>query len=205
MAAICTPDALGQLADPLLIGALRDPHPRVRERAVLLAEGRGAPGVVAAAVTLANDPDAKVWGNGKATAVLLARQGAKVYGTDVLASGEVMRATADRFLWRGIADPFLRPLQDRLDRHLGIGGNRDERRVRTVFEKPPHQIGQQSFMRAHRGIDPAVGALGRALQGGVIERLDLLRALGRAVQFRVHRTASTRLCARSSNRERAGE
>ena len=33
--------------------------------------------------SVGDDPDAKVWGNGKATAVLLARQGAKVYGVDL--------------------------------------------------------------------------------------------------------------------------
>jgi NAD(P)-dependent dehydrogenase (short-subunit alcohol dehydrogenase family) len=33
--------------------------------------------------SVGDDPDAKVWGNGKATAVLLARQGAKIYGVDV--------------------------------------------------------------------------------------------------------------------------
>jgi NAD(P)-dependent dehydrogenase (short-subunit alcohol dehydrogenase family) len=33
--------------------------------------------------SVGDDPDARVWGNGKATAVLLARQGAKIYGVDV--------------------------------------------------------------------------------------------------------------------------
>ena len=33
--------------------------------------------------SVGDDPDAKVWGNGKATAVLLARQGAKIFGTDI--------------------------------------------------------------------------------------------------------------------------
>jgi NAD(P)-dependent dehydrogenase (short-subunit alcohol dehydrogenase family) len=33
--------------------------------------------------SVGDDPDAKVWGNGKATAVLLARQGAKIYGVDL--------------------------------------------------------------------------------------------------------------------------
>ena len=33
--------------------------------------------------SVGDDPDAKVWGNGKATAVLLARQGATVYGVDL--------------------------------------------------------------------------------------------------------------------------
>jgi len=33
--------------------------------------------------SVGNDPDAKVWGSGKATAVLLARQGARIYGVDL--------------------------------------------------------------------------------------------------------------------------
>ena len=42
--------------------------------------------------SVGDDPDAKVWGNGKATAVLLARQGAKIYGTDVrLEAADVTR------------------------------------------------------------------------------------------------------------------
>ena len=35
---------------------------------------------VSGAGSVGDDPDAKVWGNGKATAVLLARQGARIYG-----------------------------------------------------------------------------------------------------------------------------
>jgi putative membrane-bound dehydrogenase-like protein len=58
--ALCTLAALGRLDDALLIGAIGDPHPRVRERAVFLAEECESPAVVAAAVALANDPDAKV-------------------------------------------------------------------------------------------------------------------------------------------------
>ncbi|MFV0295924.1 MAG: SDR family NAD(P)-dependent oxidoreductase, partial [Hyphomicrobiaceae bacterium] len=38
---------------------------------------------ISGAGSVGDDPDAKVWGNGKATAVLLARQGAKVYGVDL--------------------------------------------------------------------------------------------------------------------------
>lgn len=33
--------------------------------------------------SVGDDPDARVWGNGKATAVLLARQGARIYGVDM--------------------------------------------------------------------------------------------------------------------------
>ena len=33
--------------------------------------------------SVGDDPDAKVWGNGKAAAVLLARQGARIYGVDL--------------------------------------------------------------------------------------------------------------------------
>jgi NAD(P)-dependent dehydrogenase (short-subunit alcohol dehydrogenase family) len=38
---------------------------------------------ISGAGSVGDDPDAKVWGNGKATAVLMARQGAKIYGTDL--------------------------------------------------------------------------------------------------------------------------
>jgi NAD(P)-dependent dehydrogenase (short-subunit alcohol dehydrogenase family) len=38
---------------------------------------------ISGAGSVGDDPDAKVWGNGKATAVLLARQGAKIYGIDL--------------------------------------------------------------------------------------------------------------------------
>jgi NAD(P)-dependent dehydrogenase (short-subunit alcohol dehydrogenase family) len=38
---------------------------------------------VTGAGSVGNDPDATIWGNGKATAVLLARQGAKVFGVDL--------------------------------------------------------------------------------------------------------------------------
>ena len=38
---------------------------------------------VTGAGSVGDDPDASVWGNGKATAVLLARQGAKVFGIDL--------------------------------------------------------------------------------------------------------------------------
>lgn len=38
---------------------------------------------VSGAGSVGDDPDATVWGNGKATAVLLARQGAKVFGVDL--------------------------------------------------------------------------------------------------------------------------
>ena len=38
---------------------------------------------VSGAGSVGDDPDARIWGNGKATAVLLARQGAKVFGVDV--------------------------------------------------------------------------------------------------------------------------
>jgi NAD(P)-dependent dehydrogenase (short-subunit alcohol dehydrogenase family) len=38
---------------------------------------------ISGAGSVGDDPDAKVWGNGKATAVLLARQGARIYGVDL--------------------------------------------------------------------------------------------------------------------------
>ena len=38
---------------------------------------------ISGAGSVGDDPGAKVWGNGKATAVLLARQGARIYGVDL--------------------------------------------------------------------------------------------------------------------------
>ena len=47
--------------------------------------------------SVGDDPDAKVWGNGKATAVLLARQGAKVYGVDLRKeAADVTKAIIDK-------------------------------------------------------------------------------------------------------------
>lgn len=47
--------------------------------------------------SVGDDPDAKVWGNGKATAVLLARQGAKIYGVDLRKSAaDVTKAIIDK-------------------------------------------------------------------------------------------------------------
>ena len=48
---------------------------------MLSLEGKVA--FISGAGSVGDDPDAKVWGNGKATAVLLARQGAKIYGVDL--------------------------------------------------------------------------------------------------------------------------
>ena len=47
--------------------------------------------------SVGDDPDARVWGNGKATAVLLARQGAKIYGVDVRKeAADVTKAIIDK-------------------------------------------------------------------------------------------------------------
>ena len=47
--------------------------------------------------SVGDDPDATVWGNGKATAVLLARQGAKVYATDIRReAADVTRALIEK-------------------------------------------------------------------------------------------------------------
>lgn len=47
--------------------------------------------------SVGDDPDAKVWGNGKATAVLLARQGARIYGVDLRKeAADVTKAIIER-------------------------------------------------------------------------------------------------------------
>ena len=52
---------------------------------------------ISGAGSVGEEPDAKIWGNGKATAVLLARQGAKIYGVDVRkAAADITKAIIDR-------------------------------------------------------------------------------------------------------------
>lgn len=58
--ALCTLDGLGELEPAAVTRALADGHPGVRENALRLAETRFTPEVLAAAVRLAGDADAKV-------------------------------------------------------------------------------------------------------------------------------------------------
>ena len=58
--ALCTLDGLGELPPAQVVRALGDKHPGVRENALRLAEPRFTPEVLAAAVRLADDADAKV-------------------------------------------------------------------------------------------------------------------------------------------------
>ena len=52
---------------------------------------------ISGAGSVGDDPDAKVWGNGKATAVLLARQGATIYGVDLRKNAaDVTKAIIDK-------------------------------------------------------------------------------------------------------------
>ena len=52
---------------------------------------------ISGAGSVGDDPDAKIWGNGKATAVLLARQGGKIYGVDVRKqAADVTKAIIER-------------------------------------------------------------------------------------------------------------
>ncbi|MBX3420016.1 MAG: neutral/alkaline non-lysosomal ceramidase N-terminal domain-containing protein [Pirellulaceae bacterium] len=53
-------DGMSALRDPILLTALNDPHPRVREHAVRLAENSSSAAVIAAACKLFADVDAKV-------------------------------------------------------------------------------------------------------------------------------------------------
>ena len=58
--ALCVLDGLGQLPPATVVRALRDATPGIRENALRLAETRFTPEALAAAVRLADDPDAKV-------------------------------------------------------------------------------------------------------------------------------------------------
>src|SRR5215471_10309869 len=52
---------------------------------------------ISGAGSVGDDPDAKVWGSGKATAVLLARQGARIYGVDLRKeAADVTKAIIER-------------------------------------------------------------------------------------------------------------
>ncbi|HSH16847.1 MAG TPA: PVC-type heme-binding CxxCH protein, partial [Verrucomicrobiae bacterium] len=58
--ALCALDTLGALRPGVVVQALGDPHPGVRENALRLAETRGTTEVIHAAVKLVDDPDTKV-------------------------------------------------------------------------------------------------------------------------------------------------
>ena len=59
--ALWTLEGLSALDPQMVVAALRDTHPRVREHALRLAEPFGAaPGVISTAVALRNDPEPRV-------------------------------------------------------------------------------------------------------------------------------------------------
>jgi putative membrane-bound dehydrogenase-like protein len=58
--ALCVLDGLGAVSEAVLVAALKDAHPRVRENAVRLAESQEASQIVIAACELADDMDEKV-------------------------------------------------------------------------------------------------------------------------------------------------
>ncbi len=58
--ALCTLDGLNALTSEILIEALKDPHPGIRENALRLAEPSADPAVITAACQLIDDPDPKV-------------------------------------------------------------------------------------------------------------------------------------------------
>ena len=81
---------------------------------------------ISGAGSVGDDPDAKVWGNGKATAVLLARQGAKIYGADL------RKDAADDT--NGIIEPRRRNLRSPRGRYdEGVRGQSGRRRMREQF------------------------------------------------------------------------
>jgi len=58
--ALCALEGLGEVPPAVLLEALQDPAPGIRENALRLAESSTDPAVIAAACTLVTDPDAKV-------------------------------------------------------------------------------------------------------------------------------------------------
>ena len=70
----------------------------------------------------------------------------------------------------GRTDQRLRPAQQGFDRHRGIGRDRHERGIGSVFEQAAHQIGQQIPIAADRRISPA-GQLRVQVQQAAIQRI----------------------------------
>ena len=68
-----------------------------------------------------------------------------------------------------VGDAALRPAQNFRDRHVRIGGDRDERRIGAVLQKPPHQISEQIAIAADRRID-AAGGVGKFGEQRIVER-----------------------------------
>jgi len=58
--ALCMLDSLGALRPELILSALRDDHPGIRENALRIAESHGGDNVIIAAAKLADDPEPKV-------------------------------------------------------------------------------------------------------------------------------------------------
>ncbi len=74
-----------------------------------------------------------------------------------------------------VADAGLRTLEQRRDRHRGIGGNRHEGGIRAVFQETPHEISQKIAMAADRSVDPA-------RRFGVVGEQEPVEHLAHAVQ-----------------------
>ena len=68
----------------------------------------------------------------------------------------------------GATDDVGGPLQQRGNRDIAVGGDRDEGRVGAVLQQAADQIGQQVAVAAHRRIG-AAGEARRVLQQGLVE------------------------------------
>ena len=55
------------------------------------------------------------------------------------------------------ADKALRAAQNFADRYARIGSGRNKRRIRAIFQKPTHEIGQEIAVAADRRVDAAGG------------------------------------------------
>ena len=74
-------------------------------------------------------------------------------------------------------DQRHRVFDERFKRHRVVRDTVDERRIRPVLQQPPHQVGQQRLVRAHRGVDAA-----RALHTERATHDLLVQRLAHAVQ-----------------------
>ena len=87
---------------------------------------------------------------------------------EIAGRGDLGMRRADRRERAGRRD---RVFDQRFDRHGGVGDAIDEGGVGAVLEQTAHQIGEQRFMRADRGVDAARPAVGRGADDLVVERL----------------------------------
>ncbi len=102
----------------------------------------------------------------------------KIYGTEILASGEIAAATADRLVWRHLDRIVAAGTTETLDIHelLGeIGDAPQHAAFLEAWQAARKAYGEGPFRRGARGLSRGTGAAA-ARQGGPYLRRALCRA-----------------------------